>query len=253
MASFYSQLNSVLAGKAWEEPSTTEQWAKVGLGAGATLAGLIFAYSNKAPTFGSDLSTKFQALDDTQKAMFDTVTEDFNAGMTQMGKTMEAHQLGGLSARGITDKGAIAETKASVESSISGARAAAAGALARAKAEAGSRLESTLASYNMQMANKQYEAALTNYQAKMGLFGALGGVAGAIADLADQQHPENVDLETASKDRAKTLEEIPVADTTQAQGLVKRMSQGGTGASMYDIESQDIAQKQRISDLLGGR
>lgn len=83
----------------------------------------------------------------------------------------------GLKARGISSPKVAAETATNIKAGLSGAYAAAHAALARAKLNSQSALSGAMANYQMDLADKQYKSMLSNYYAKMGIWGALGGTA----------------------------------------------------------------------------
>jgi hypothetical protein len=160
------------------------------IGIGGTVGGLIGAFGSKPPNYNISMpSNEYSNLLSSQQAGFNSATAAYNTSMTNLGTQMAGQAVSGLSARGIANQGTIAATKASVGSSISSARAAAAQALQEAQLKAGNQLESSLAGYNMQLSNNAYKAAMQKYAAQQGLWGALGGVGAGLSMLDKQQLP----------------------------------------------------------------
>lgn len=124
------------------------------------------------------------------------------AGYEQMS---QQQAQAGLGARGITDAGVAKEVKSQTAKGLSGAYAAAASALAQAKLNARARLSGALSTYQQDLAQRQYKSLLQNYYGKMGLYGALGGLGGAVLALPSlKKKPDMVDEKSA-----------PVKDTSE--------------------------------------
>lgn len=96
----------------------------------------------------------------------------------------------GLEARGIGDKGVARETSETVKAGLSGAYAKARATLAKAKLNAGASLSNALTGYYLDLAQKQYASQLANYQAKQGLYGALGGLGVSLLAAREQTNAE---------------------------------------------------------------
>lgn len=131
----------------------------------------------------------------------------------------------GLEARGINDSSVAKETATSVKAGLSGAYAAARATLAKAKSNAGASLSNALTGYYMDLAQKQYSSQLANYQAKSGLYGALGGIGASLLSAKEQVDKEDTqvdpngtsegNMEKQNADKAFRNKQAPVVIPSQ--------------------------------------
>jgi hypothetical protein len=105
---------------------------------------------------------------------------DLAADLAGYGQMEQKRVSEGLSARGITDAAVGREAASQAKSGLSGAYASATAALSRAKLNATSSLNRAMSSYQQDLARMQYESILGQSRAKMGIWGALGGLGGSM-------------------------------------------------------------------------
>ena len=163
------------------------------VGAATLGGGLYGALTQKPKSF-------YEATKDTQLAInaiqpaFEQKAEGIEAGvnadLATYGQQAQARTQQGLEARGITDAAVGREAQAKTTQGLSGAYAAAASALSQAKINANQRLSGTLSSYYQNMASAQYKSLMDKYYGKMGIYGAIGGIGGAILNRKNQNEGE---------------------------------------------------------------
>lgn len=103
-----------------------------------------------------------------------------NADLAGYQAGAESVSTRGLETRGITDQRVAQETRANIGQGLSGAYASARAALSGAKLRAQQGLSTAMVNYNIDLAQKQYQSMMDRYQGQMGIWGALGGLGGAI-------------------------------------------------------------------------
>jgi hypothetical protein len=176
----YNQLMSYGKEKPNNLPWQTVVGSAIGLG---TLAAS-FANLSNFPKYNSPLP-QMEQVADSLNIDENTATNAYNTSVTNLGNKLNTDSQSGLAARGVNTPGTSAATKASVESSIGAARSSAVSALEAAKMNASNRMDALLGQYNINIANNQYVDVLNKYRAQQGLWGALGGIGGALANMPD--------------------------------------------------------------------
>lgn len=141
---------------------------------------------------------------------FDVEAQKAEQGLASSLQQAQERAIGqaesGLAARGITDKGVAAESKAKLTSGLSGAYAAASAALAKAKLGAKSGMTTALANYKMDLARRQYESMMGQYAAKMGIWGSLGGLGTGLMGLPSSPKEQKEDKNITSYNPKLNLE-----------------------------------------------
>ena len=183
--------------------------------AATALAGILWSSSetNKMKTF-ADATKATQANINNIASEFETANKveiaNLDAAIEARGASEAASIRSGLANRGITDSTQADTSVARYQAGMSGAYAAARNALKRAKLSAESSLSSALGSYYQDMAKKQYESQVAKYAAKMGIWGSLGGLTGAVIDRIG-----NPGVRPATKSEDTSREEAAAAPEPQ--------------------------------------
>ena len=172
-------LESILGPKPTSAAQTTAQLiggALGGLGLYGAIKGAKGISYGKATLGGPDVDAVAASLGkrgEEAQASLQTDLAGYQAGA-------EAAAERGLATRGLTDPRLVKEAKSQVGRGLSGAYASARAALTGAKLRASQGLSNALSNYYMDLAAKQYQNMMANYAAKMGIWGALGGLGGSL-------------------------------------------------------------------------
>lgn len=183
---------TLIEGILGKKPTSTQQTIANIIGGAIAGGGILAAMNNGQKTYEQATKGTQLAVSSLLPGMEARAAEEkkaFEADLAGYGERAVKGVESGLAARGITDTKVRGEAVSRTRTGLSGAYASARAALSRAKLSATTGLQSALAGYYSDVAQKQYASQMAKYGAQMGLWGALGGLGTSLLTAPTNPRP----------------------------------------------------------------